>query len=63
MHLYCIKCLIFTKTGNIKIKCEIDEEINLYSCCINCGSKRLGAVNEEDLICLLKRFKIYIKQC
>ena len=35
MNLYCIKCLILERNRSIKIKCEIDRKINLYSCCIS----------------------------
>ena len=37
MHLYCIKCLKFTKNKNTKIKHEIDGKINISSHCIECS--------------------------
>lgn len=33
----CFKCLKFTKSNDIKIKREMDVNINLYSHCIDCG--------------------------
>ena len=32
MNLYCIECLMFTKSRNIKVKRETDGTDNLYSC-------------------------------
>ena len=29
MNLYCIKCAMFIKNSNIKIKCEIDGKIKI----------------------------------
>ena len=36
MNLFCIKCLMFTKNNNIRLKREIDEKNNTYSCFNNC---------------------------
>ena len=54
MNLYCIKCLIFKKNNNITTKRDIDEKINLYSRCIDCGFKKFETIDEEKLSCLLK---------
>ena len=54
MSLYCVKCLIFTKNRNVKIKCKIDVKNNLYCRCIDCGSKNLETTDEEELCYLLK---------
>ena len=47
MNLYCIKCLMFIKNRNIKIKREIDG--NIYSRCTDCGFKNLETIDEEEL--------------
>ena len=31
MNFFCIKCLMFTKDNNIKLKLKIDEKISPYS--------------------------------
>ena len=54
MNLSCIKCLMFTKINDIKRKCKIDGKINLYSCCINCGFKKIETIDEEELSYLTK---------
>ena len=53
-----------TKNNDIKIKSKIDDEkINFYSCCIDCSFKKSENIDKQTRIDLLKRFKIYIKQC
>ena len=54
MDLYCIKCSVFTKNKNTKMKPEIDEKINLYSRCIDCAFKTFQTIDEEELNYLLK---------
>ena len=54
MNLYCIKCSMFTKNKNIKMKPEIDEKINPYSRCIDCAFKTFQTIDEEELNYLLK---------
>ena len=54
MNFYCVKCSVFTKNRNIKVKSKIDCVINLYSRCIDCGFKMFGTIDEEDLSYLLK---------
>ena len=49
MTLYCIKCSKFTKNYNIKIECEIDGKINLYSHCFACGFKKFESIEKEEL--------------
>ena len=63
MNLYIIKCLMFKKYKDIKIKCETDEKTYLYSHRINCSIKQIKAIDIKELIYLLKGFKMYIKQC
>ena len=46
---------MFTKDRNIKRKREIDEKINLYFCCIDCGFKKFETIDNEELSYLLKR--------
>ena len=48
MILYCIKCFMFTRNNNIKIKCEMDGKINLYSCCIGCGFKKFATTDKGE---------------
>ena len=50
MNIYSIKYLIFTKNKNIKIKRKIDQKINSYFCCIDCGLKKFETVNEKKLL-------------
>ena len=50
MNLYYI---IFSKLADnnvIKIKCEIDGKINLYSYCIDCGFKKFETIDKDELI-------------
>ena len=54
MNLYCIKCLMFTKTKNVKIKCKMGGRINLYSCFIDYGFKNFATIVEEELSYLLE---------
>ena len=54
MSLYCVKCLIFTKNSNIKIKRKIDGKNNLYCQCIDYGSKNLETTYAEKRCHLLK---------
>ena len=54
MILYCIKCLMLTKSRNIKIKRKIDGKINLYFCCIDSGFKKFETIDEEELSYSLK---------
>ena len=53
MNVYCIKCLKFTN-NNIKMKHEIDGKIDLYVHCIECGFKKFGTIDKEELSDLLK---------
>ena len=39
MSLFCIKCIMLTKNKNIKTKRKVDEKINIYSRCVDCGFK------------------------
>ena len=48
INLYCIKCLIITKTKKNKIKCKINGKSNIFSCYIDCGSKNFETNDEED---------------
>ena len=54
MNLYCIKCLKFTNNNNIRIKDEINREINLYSQGIDCVVTKFETIEEKDLNNLLK---------
>ena len=54
MNLYCIKCLMFTKNINMKIKRKIDGKINLYFRCIDCCFKKFETIGEEELSYLLE---------
>ena len=51
MNLFCMKCLMFTKNNNTKIKCEIDEKNNL---CIHCSSKKFEMIDKKELSDSLK---------
>ena len=44
------------KNNDIKIKCEIDEKINLCFRCINCGFKTIETINKEKQLKRFKRF-------
>ena len=59
MHLYCIKCLMFAKNENIKLKREINEKIYLYCRCIDCGFKKLETFSGKEITYLLKVKTIY----
>ena len=48
MNLCCIKCLMFTKNRNIKIKRKIHGEINLYCHCSGCNFKMFVTIDEEE---------------
>ena len=48
MDLYCIKCLMFTKNNNIKVKVEIDEKL------ISILVKRFVTIDDKDVSDLLK---------
>ena len=37
MNLHCTKSSRFTKNNNIKIECEIDLKMDLYSRCYDCS--------------------------
>ena len=54
MNLYCIKCLIFTKNNNIKVKHEIDRKINIYFCCNDYSFQKFATIDKEGLSDLLK---------
>ena len=54
MDLYCIKCSKFTKNNNIKTNYKLDEENNLYSCCIDCGFKKFETIDKKQLSSLWK---------
>ena len=57
MSLYYIKCSLFTKNRNIKIKCETDRKISLYSFCIDCNFKKFETIDEGELSYLVKGLK------
>ena len=62
--LFCIRCLKFIKNNDLKKKQEIDEKVNLYSNCIDCGFKKFETINKEELSDLLKvETTVYMKQC
>ena len=50
MNLYCIKCLMFTKVNNIKLKRKVNGKINLYSSYINCSFKSLELSIKKKLV-------------
>ena len=54
INLDYIKCLVFTKNRNVKIKRDIDGKINLYSGCIDCSFKKFETNDEEEMSYLLK---------
>ena len=54
MNLYCVKCLMFTKNNNIKVKHKISGKINLYFHCNDCGLKKFARIDKEELSVLLK---------
>ena len=54
MNFYCIKCLVFRRNRDIKIKCKTDGKNNLYCCSMDCGFKKFETIDEEDLSYLLK---------
>ena len=54
MNLYCLKCLMFTKNNNIKVKRDINGKFNLYSPCQDFSFKRFATINKEELSDLLK---------
>ena len=54
MNFYRIKCLVFRRNRDIKIKCKIDGKNNLYCCSMDCGFKKFETIDEEDLSYLLK---------
>ena len=58
MNLYCIKCLKCTNNNNIRIKDEINREINLYSQGIDCVVTKFETIEEKDLNNLLKIYVI-----
>ena len=47
MDLSCIKCSEFTINNDIRIKREIDGEINLYPSCLKYGFKNFETIDEE----------------
>ena len=53
MNLYCIKCLIFAKSNNIKIKREIIGKIIFYFCCNDCGFKKFVTIDKVEVKDLL----------
>ena len=44
-------CNFFKK---VKLKCEIDGKISLYSQCNGCGFKKFPTIDKKELIGLLK---------
>ena len=54
MNRYCMKYLMFTKNNGIKIKCEIDGNINLCSRCKDCGFEKFKTIDKEEVKDLLK---------
>ena len=56
MNLYYMKCLIFIKNKNIKLKREIDGKINLYSGCVGSDFKKFAISNEKEISDLLRKF-------
>ena len=49
-----MKYLMFTKNNGIKIKCEIDGNINLSSRCNDCGFEKFKTIDKEEVKDLLK---------
>ena len=49
MNLYCIECLMFTKSNKIQVKRKRDGKINLYSRCIGSCLKSLGLLMKKKL--------------
>ena len=47
------------KNKGIKIKHVIDVKINLYSDCIDCGSKMFVTINKEEIVIYWKFYTIY----
>ena len=45
---------MFFKNNNIKIKREIDWNINLCSCCIDCDFKKLEAIDKKMTLRFIK---------
>lgn len=62
MSLYFTEFLKFTNNNNIETKRRMDGKINLYLYFINCGFKKPGTTDEEELADSLKisncKFKI-----
>ena len=56
MNLYRIKCLMFTKYNNIKLKHETDGKINVYARCNDCSFKKFATIDEEEISDLLIKF-------
>ena len=55
---------VYKKQWFKKKKKEIDEKVNLYSNCIDCGFKKFETINKEELSDLLKvETTVYMKQC
>ena len=55
MDLYYIKCLMFTKNRNIKIKHKTDGKMNLYFYCIDCSFKIFETFDKAEVSYLLER--------
>ena len=53
MNVYCIKCLMFTKNKNIKIKREINGKSIFYSSYNDCVFKKFVTIDKEELKDLL----------
>ena len=54
MNLYRVKCLMFTKSYNTKVKRKIDGKMNLYFHCNDCGFKNFVTIDKKELSDLLK---------
>ena len=63
MIRYCMKCLKFTNSNNIKIKREIDEKINLSSQCTDCIFIRFETIDRKELSDLLKTISKTMLSC
>ena len=65
--LFSKKCFLvqiigkITQNNNTKIKRETDRKTDLCSRCTDCGFKKIGTIDKEELSDLLTKFKLYIK--
>ena len=50
MNLYCIKCLMLTKSNHIKVKHKINGKMNLHLRCDACSFKNLPLLISRDYV-------------